>query len=298
MGRKARADGADRNGTGGIPAAWLGAGAWLSWPTAALGLLAIVPLTQILRISVAGRDATGLWSDAFTLDAYRGLIDPQFAAALVYSVWMAMVVAAASVGLGFPLTWLITRMGRRAQVAWLIFLLATLTLSDVLIAFAWQVMLSKRIGLSNVLVMFGLLDRPASLAPGGGAVIASLIYMAMPFTVLTLYPPISRLSPSLLEAARTLGASPARAFRTVVIPLTRRSLLVAFFISTVLTIGAYVSPIVLGTPRNWTLAVLIGNAALAGHDIPRAAAMSVCLLTAIALIGGAVSRFARARITD
>jgi putative spermidine/putrescine transport system permease protein len=117
----------------------------------------------------------------------------------------------------------------------------------------------------------------------------------MPFTVLTLYPPLSQLSPSVIEAARTLGASPLVAFRTVVIPLVRGPTVVAFLVSCVLTLGAYVSPIVLGKPQDWTLAVLIGNAALAGHDIPRAAAMSVCLLVAILVLAAGLFRMTRQR---
>jgi putative spermidine/putrescine transport system permease protein len=233
-----------------------------------------------------------------TLDAYRGLIDPQFATALVYSIGLALLVAAASVGLGMPFTYFITRMSRRAQIVWLVFLLVTLSLSDVLIAFSWQVLLSKRIGVSNILVWLGFADHAQSLTPSAGAVLASLIYLVMPFTVLMLYPSLSQLSPALIEAARTLGASPVEAFRTVVIPLTRQPVAVAFLASTVLTLGAYVSPIVLGRPRNWTLAVLIGNAALAGRDIPRAAAMSVCLLAAIGLVAGGLMRIARARTQE
>ena len=272
-----------------------GLGLLLAWPTLALVGLVVIPFGLLIRISLAQSDPNDLWTPGLTLDSYRALLDLKFAGSLVYSLALAVVVAGASVGLGFPLTWFITRMARRLQVVWLVFLLATLSLSDVLIAFAWQVMLSKRVGLSNLFVMLGLLDRPESLTPSSGAVIASLIYLVLPFTVLTLYPALSQLSPSLVEAARTLGASPCVAFRTVIIPLTLRSAVVAFLISAVLTVGAYVSPIVLGRPQNWTLAVLIGNAALAGHNVPAAAAMSVCLLAALLVVAGGAAWAVRAR---
>jgi putative spermidine/putrescine transport system permease protein len=194
-----------------------------------------------------------------------------------------LLVATITVALGFPLTYFITRMKRRGQVVWLVFLLVSLSLSDVLNAFSWQLMLSKHGGLAGLLVLLGILSRPESLTPSNGAVWASLVYGILPFTVMTLYPSLSQLSPEVVEAARMLGASPLRAFRTVVIPMTRRPVLAAFAISTVLTLGAYVSPLVLGRPQSWTLAVLIGGAALAGHDVPRAAAMSVLLLSAVAL---------------
>jgi putative spermidine/putrescine transport system permease protein len=178
---------------------------------------------------------------------------------------------------------------------WLVFLLVSLSLSDVLNAFSWQLLLSKRGGLASLLVQLGIMSRPESLTPSNGAVWASLVYGILPFTVMTLYPSLSQLAPEVVEAARTLGASPLRAFRTVVIPMTRQPILAAFVISTVLTLGAYVSPLVLGRPQSWTLAVLIGNAALAGHDVPRAAAMSVCLLGAVALLGAVTVWITRQR---
>jgi putative spermidine/putrescine transport system permease protein len=268
---------------------------WLAWPSLALVGTVAIPFLLLLRISLAAPDPSGLWRSVLTLEAYSGLLNREFAGALAYSLGVALLVAAMTVALGFPLTYLITRMKRRGQVVWLVFLLVSLSLSDVLNAFSWQLMLSKHGGLAGLLVLLGILSRPESLTPSNGAVWASLVYGILPFTVMTLYPSLSQLAPEVVEAARTLGASPLRAFCTVVIPMTRRPLLAAFVISTVLTLGAYVSPLVLGRPQSWTLAVLIGNAALAGHDIPRAAAMSVLLLSAVALLGAGTAWLARQR---
>jgi len=267
----------------------------LAWPSLALVGLVAIPFLLLVRISLAPPDPNGLWSAGISLAAYRDLMDRSFAAALLYSLGLAILVAAVGVCVGFPLTFFITRMRRGWQVLWLVFLLATLTLSDVLIAFSWQVMLSKRIGFANLLVKSGLMEQAASLTPSFGAVLGNLIYLVLPFTVLTLYPTLSQLAPELLEAAKTLGASPLVAFRTVIVPLTKRAAAVSFLISAVLTLGAYVAPVVLGRPRNWTMAVLIGNAALAGHNVPRASAMSVCLLIAALLLTGGTSWLARRR---
>jgi putative spermidine/putrescine transport system permease protein len=269
---------------------------WLAWPAAALLGTVVMPFILLLRISLAAPDPSGSWRSVLTLEAYGGLLNSEFAGALLYSLGVALFVAAMTVALGFPLTYLITRMKRRLQVTWLVFLLVSLSLSEVLNAFSWQLMLSKHGGLVGLLVMLGIVSRPESLTPSNGAVWVSLIYGILPFTVMTLYPSLSQLAPAVVEAARTLGASPVRAFWTVVIPMTRQPALAAFAISTVLTLGAYVSPLVLGRPQSWTLAVLIGNAALAGHDVPRAAAMSVCLLGAVSLLGVATVWVARQRL--
>jgi putative spermidine/putrescine transport system permease protein len=271
-------------------------GLLLSWPTLVLAGLGAVPFVLLLRISLGQRDPNGIYLPGITFQSYGALGEPELLGALFASIQLAVVVGAISVGLGFPLTWLITRMRRRPQIAWLVFLLATLSLSDVLIAFSWQVMLSKRIGLSNLFVALGLMDAPESLTPSGGAVIACLVYLVLPFTVLTLFPVLSRLDRDLIEAARTLGASPLRAFASVVVPMTKGPAMIAFVMAMVLTVGAYVPPLVLGRPQSWPMAVLIGSTALAGHDLPRASAMSVLLLAATVLMAFGAFQATRMRI--
>jgi putative spermidine/putrescine transport system permease protein len=271
-------------------------GLLLSWPTFVLAGLGAVPFVLLLRISLGRRDPNGIYLPGITLQSYGALGEPELLGSLLDSIQLAVIVGAVSVGLGFPLTWAIARMRRRAQVVWLVFLLATLSLSDVLIAFSWQVMLSKRIGLSNLFVALGLMDAPESLTPSSGAVVACLVYLVLPFTVLTLFPVLSRLDRSLIEAARTLGASPLRAFASVVLPMTKGPAMIAFVMAMVLTVGAYVPPLVLGRPQSWPMAVLIGSTALAGHDLPRASAMSVFLLAATVLLALAALQAARMRV--
>jgi putative spermidine/putrescine transport system permease protein len=258
--------------------------ALLIWPGFLLLSLAAFPILLLLRISLAPYDSAGLWGDGFTLAAYRSLAQPEVFGAILNGLELAVVVATASLVLGFPLTYLITRMNRRAQIVWLILLLTTLTLSDVLIAFAWQVMLSKKIGLSNILVMLGFIADPISLTPSRGAVLSCLIYLMLPFSVLTFFPALSRLDRSLIEAARTLGASPLKAVLSVVLPLVRAPALMNVLLAIIFSIGAYAPAVVLGQPQQWPVAVLIGSTAQAGHDLPRAAAMAVLLVVVTAAI--------------
>ena len=275
-----------------IPNRWR-LGLLLGWPTMVTVLLTVVPLLLLLRISVAPTDPAAAWARGFSWEAYRSLGDRDAVRSLLQSLQLALIVAVISLLLSYPLIYLITRMPRRSQVAWLIFLLATLTLSDVLIAFAWQVMLSKRVGMSKWLVAGRLMSAPDSLAPSVGAVMACLVYLVTPFTALTLYPSLSDVEPALIEAARTMGASPLRAFISVVLPATRTPLIMAFVLAMVLTLGSYVPPIALGRPEHWPMSVLIGNAALAGHDLPRAAAMSMLLLLVTALLAWGALRAQR-----
>ena len=63
-----------------------------------------------------------------------------------------------------------------------------------------------------------MMDKPVALTPNFGAVLTGMVYQAFPYTVLVLYPAMARLDPTLMEAARTLGSHPLKAFLTVVVP--------------------------------------------------------------------------------
>ncbi len=93
------------------------------------------------------------------------MFDATFLRMLGYSAVLATVVSVTVAAIGLPLTYLITRMRRRSQMVWLVGLLTTLSLSEVLVSFAWQVMLARRIGLSDLLAGLGLLSRRSRCTP-------------------------------------------------------------------------------------------------------------------------------------
>jgi putative spermidine/putrescine transport system permease protein len=255
-------------------------GAWLAilWPAAMLIGFFAVPFLLLLRASFANVDPTLYQGSGFTLSAYAGLATPLVFDTIASTFLMALIVSAAALAIAVPATWLIARMRRRAQVAWLIGLLSTLALSEVLVTFAWQILLSRRAGVSNVLVWLGFLEEPVSLAPSFLGVVAAIVYFVIPLAILTLFPAMSRLDPSLVEAARMLGARPLRAFLGIALPLLRGPIVTAFTMSMVIALGSYVAPLVLGGPANWTIGVVISETALQGQNLPLASAMAVLLL--------------------
>ncbi|TVQ34105.1 MAG: ABC transporter permease [Geminicoccaceae bacterium] len=250
----------------------------LFWPTLVIGLLFLIPFFLLVQVSFAHRDPGGLWSPGFEFTHYQAFLQPLFLETLTFSAFLAILVALAATALALPFAHFLTRMSRRAQVVWLVFLLSTLALSEVLIVFAWQVMLARRIGLSNILVFLGILDEPQSLSPNFGALFVCLIHFVLPYTVLLLYPALSRLDRQVTEAARTMGATNFRAFMTVTVPMVRGPLIAAVLLVFIFTIGTFVAPLVLGRPEHWTLAILIQRTALTTGNMPFAAAMAMFLL--------------------
>ncbi|HEU0223204.1 MAG TPA: ABC transporter permease [Paracoccaceae bacterium] len=258
----------------------------LAFPGLMLLVFFVVPFGTMIAVSFFRRDPTAFYVPDFVIDNYARFLSPFFGGVLWFSLLLSVLVAIICVSVGFPFTFALTRLTRRAQIVWLVSLLAVLSLSEVIIGFAWSTLLSRTAGLSNLLVWVGLLDRPVALLPGFGAVLTGMVYQAFPYTVLVLYPALVRLDPSLTEAARTMGASPARAFFSVVVPVSRNTITATLIMVFVFALGSYLLPQILGRPSHWTLSVLITDQAIYQSNMPFAAAMAVFLvLISLALVG-------------
>jgi Fe2+ or Zn2+ uptake regulation protein len=97
---------------------------------------------------------------------------------------------------------------------------------------------------------------------------------------------LEKLDPSLVEAARTLGASPVLAFFNLVVPVLRNTLLATLIMVFVFALGSYLLPQLLGRPQHWTLSVLITDQAIYQSNLPFAAAMAIFLVfVSLGLVG-------------
>lgn len=265
----------------------------LSLPTLFLITLCLIPLFLLLQLSFAHRGTGGLWSPGLELTQYAQLMTPQFLRVALFSFGLALTTAVISVALAFPVAYFISRMKRRAQIAWLVGLLSTLSLSEVLIVFSFQVLLSGSGGLVKALVALGVMASPHSLYPNFAAVMVCLVYLVLPYIILFLYPAMSQLDDDIPAAATTMGASPARAFLTVVAPMVKGPLLSAGLLVVIFTVGSYLTPLVLGRPQQWTVGIIISNAAMTTGNMPLAAAQAVALVSLMAGLLGLVRLLTR-----
>ncbi len=258
----------------------------LIYPAAMLLVFFVIPFAIMLAVSFFQRVPGGFYQPLFTLENYARFLSAFFGDVLAFSLGLSALAAVICVGLGFPFTYLLTRLTRRRQVVWLVFLLSVLSLSEVIVGFAWSTLLSRSAGLSNLLVALGLMSEPASWSPGFAALLIGMCYLAFPYTVLLLYPTLIRLDRELVEAALTLGASPLRAFLTVVLGAARNAILSGLILAFVFTLGIYLLPQLLGRPQHWTISVMITDQAVYQSNLPFGAAMAIFLmLVSLALIG-------------
>ncbi|MDH6230657.1 putative spermidine/putrescine transport system permease protein [Mesorhizobium soli] len=258
----------------------------LLYPAVMLVIFFVVPFSTMIAVSFFKRDPAGFYKTDFVFDNYARFLSTFFGSVLGFSLMLAVLVAICCVAIAFPFTYLLTKCSRKVQTMWLVCLLSVLSLSEVIIGFSWSTLFSRTAGITNLLVAIGLMSEPQALLPGFGAVLTGMVYQALPYTILVLYPALVRLDPTLLEAARTLGASPVRAFFNVVTPALRNTLVATLIMVFVFALGSYLLPQILGRPQHWTLSVLITDQAIYQSNMPFAAAMAVFLvLISLALVG-------------
>lgn len=258
----------------------------LLFPALMLIVFFVVPFGTMISVSFFQRLQGAFYEPAFVLDNYARFMSLFFGRVLGFSLMLAVLVAICCVVLAVPFTYLLSRSVRKVQVLWLVALLSVLSLSEVMIGFAWSTLFSRTAGITNLFVAIGLMDQAKALTPSFGAVLTGIVYQAFPYTVLVLYPALVRLDPTLTEAARTLGASPVKAFFTVVVPALRSTIMATLIMVFIFALGCYLLPQLLGRPQHWTLSVLITDQAIYQSNMPFAAAMAVFLvLVTLGLVG-------------
>ena len=250
----------------------------LVFPSLMIGIFFLIPFLMIIAVSFAHQLPEGYHEQAFELKNYARFFRSTYVDIAIFSMLASAFVAVVCVIIGFPFTYFVTRLKRRHQVFWLVYILAQLSLSEVLIAFSWQVLLSRTAGIGNMLHWLGIVEKSFSLYPSLGGVLVALVYLVLPFSFLLLYPTISRLDSEVTEASRTLGASPLKTFFLVVLPILRGPIITTGITMFVFTLGAILIPQVLGRPSHWTLSVHITDQAIFQSNLPFASALAIYLL--------------------
>jgi spermidine/putrescine transport system permease protein len=117
-----------------------------------------------------------------------------------------------------------------------------------------------------------------------GAVLAGLVYVYLPFMVLPLYASIDRLDPAYLEAAEVLGARPLARFFKVAVPLTMPGIAAGCVLVFIPSLGAFLTPDLLGGARSMMLGNLIQQQFTAARNWPLGSAASFLLMAGVLVL--------------
>lgn len=236
-----------------------------------------IPLVMVFVFSFASRSRTGTpILEEWNFDSWARLFDPLVANLAWRSLWLAVVNTVLCLLIGYPFAyWIATRRKPTTRNILLVLVLIPFWSNFLVRTYAWRTLLDNDGLITQLGEATGLWGQVLFNLP---AVFIGLLYGYLPFMVLPLYAAIERIDWSLVEAARDLYASGGDAFRQVVLPLSRPGIVAGSILVFVPSLGAYVTPDILGGPNTTLIGEYIVTQFGAARNWPFGAALSSGIL--------------------
>lgn len=213
-------------------------------------------------------DDTLMWADAHLSIFWRS-----FSLSLITTVLTLI--------FGLPTAWFIATQPPGRRELWL-FLVTVPFWSNLLVrTIAIQELIRSEGVINLVLLKIGIIDAPIQMMFTDFAIGFGMTYVYLPLMVLPIYAAVDKLDFRLVEAAHDLYASRWTAFRRVILPLIKPGIIAGSILVFIPSLGAYVTPRVLGGGKNMMFGNLIDLQFGAGRNWPLGAALSLMLMTAV-----------------
>ncbi len=255
-------------------------------PVAWLLVFFFAPLAVIWAYSF-GTNASLIAIDITgTFHNYARAIEPLYLGIILKSFWFAALTTLGCLVLGFPVAVAITFASDRAK-PWLLLAIMLPFWTNLLIrTYALMAVLRTEGYLNWLLAAFwspvaalgGPAFQPLELLHTDFAVVFGLVYVQLPFMVLPLYAALDRLDRSLIEASLDLGAGQVTSFARIVVPLALPGIVSGIVITLIPSMGAYLTPDLLGGTSSLMIANVIERQFKSANDWPFGAALSFLLM--------------------
>lgn len=252
---------------------------------AAIGPLAIVVIYSFLT---PGQHGNVIWE--FSTDGWVGILWSQdiftgewaLADAHLTIFWrslsLSVMTTVFTFVVGFPTAWFIATRPARERALWLFLITIPFWTNLLIRTYAINEVL-RREGLMNTVLMgLGITDAPIEVLYTPTAIFIGMTYVYLPLMVLPLFAAIDRFDMRLLEAGYDLYASRWQVLRRVILPIVKPGIVAGSILVFVPSLGAYVTPRVLGGGKQMMIGNFIELQFLAGRNWPLGAALSMLLL--------------------
>ena len=250
----------------------------------------VVPTLNLLRMSFFEAQGTGAMQEALTLATWQKVFTDTFYAELILnSISTSLVITALTLVFSYPIALYLHRSSGLWRSVLLVMVIAPLLTSAVVRTYGWIVILFEDGVVNNALAALGV--GRARLIFNKTGVTIGLTEILMPYMILALMAGFGRLDARIEEAAATLGASPARVFRHIVLPLTLPGIALGSLLCFVLAVSSFITPKLLGGGRVFLLATEIYDQAIVTLNWPVASALSILILL---IFGTALLLYTRA----
>ncbi len=151
-------------------------------------------------------------SGAFSFENIAGLAD--YSDVFLLSIELSVIATFICLLIGYPLAYIMAKMDAKKRRLFMMLLMLPM----------WTNLLIRTYSIMAILDDGGFLNELLStelhIIGTKGAVIFGMVYDFLPYMVLPIYTCISKIPPSMWEAAMDLGCSPARVITKVILPLS------------------------------------------------------------------------------
>jgi putative spermidine/putrescine transport system permease protein len=247
-------------------------------------VLFVIPIGYVLLLSVT--------DPSVSLDHYRRLFTvPLYAGVLLNTFKTSLIVTVACLLLGYPLAYVMARRNDIVAAIFLIVVGLSFWSGFVVRTYAWLVILGNKGPITSGYALLGW-GKPPQLLFTSFSSMLGMTHILLPYMVLALYGVMRKIDPSYLRAAESLGARPFGAFRHVFLPLSLPGVVNGCILVFTMCLGFYITPILLGTPKDMMISQLISQQIEDLLAWGFASAIAVVLLACTLVLLGLYNRFA------
>lgn len=251
--------------------------------SAASTLLLLAPLLLLLLLAfylpLAQFLSRSFMEPTLTLDNYAEIANkPIYATILLRTFRTGLIVAVGTLVLGFPIAYLMSTLHGWRLVVVAAIVVLPLWVSVLVRTYAWQVLLGRNGVVNQLLEGLGIIDAPVKLLNTEFAVWLAMTHILLPFMVLPIYSSLRGIPRDLSQSAQSLGASWPNVLRHIILPLSLPGVAAGMVLVFVISLGYFITPMLLGGPTTMMIASLIGQQATKLLDWPMASAIAAVLL--------------------
>ena len=211
----------------------------------------------------------------FTLENYKRIWD--YRDTFLLSLKVGITTTFITALIGYPFGYFMARLKRRSRQLVLMLLIIPFLTSSLLRINGWTAVLKANGILERLLIKLGIIDGTLKLMYNYETVIFGMVYMLLPFMILSVYSAKEKMDWSLLDAAFDLGAGPVKAFFTITARLTINGLYTGIVLTFIPAMGLFFVAERMGGNKIYLIGNLIKDQITNARNIPFGAALAVVL---------------------
>ncbi len=260
-------------------------GLWLLAPGFFLLMIFfLVPMFQLFRISLLKYDPVLLYVSKLTLENYQKFFsDPYFIKMIWNSLKIGFYSTTCTLVVAFPIAYYLTRIrGIERTILSAIFLLP-IFVTILVTTLGWYILLLPYGITQKILFSLGLLKGRLTWLQSFPSLIIVLVHLHIPYAILILASSIQNISEEKLNAAKILGASTAKVFQKIIIPLTMTGIVSSAILVFALSVSSYLVPILITGQKLRLLPMAIFSYTADLLNWPFASAIAIILLVIVSV---------------